>query len=478
LVRVSASQINDWLLCRRKWFYRVVLRVPKVDHPSAILGTAIHARLESYFNGTAPGTDKEWKLAKMALPYLPNPAPRLEIEKRFILPRLVNGVFWAYYGLIDLVDPAAHMVYDHKSSSNPKQYGLSPAKLPWDTQGVLYGAAAVNEWGWQVVGLQWTYIPTKGRGRSFPIEARLTREQAFDRLKVLDGHALAILEARKETDVEKITPNGAACSAFGGCSYAAICSHPKRDPLTALLAEGRRQHEGQVQMTIDPAMLAKIKAAASGNAPAPVAAAPVAAAPVAAAPVATPTPTESMADVIARVKAQAAQSATPTPAAQAPAMSEPCPPTNDPVAAAQAALAKAQAEADAAAKIQFEAAAAEELAEANAAAASAAAANAALSQEPGEGLFDLYINCVPLAQSYYFADRLIDSAAGTAALANNVTHYREIPHGKYMAALSHALESLLKGTKWDRPIVVMRGREEQDAMHTLRAYARNIIIGV
>lgn len=46
---MSPTALNNYLTCPRKFFYQNLIRLPQAKHPSAAMGTAIHAALEKYF---------------------------------------------------------------------------------------------------------------------------------------------------------------------------------------------------------------------------------------------------------------------------------------------------------------------------------------------------------------------------------------------------------------------------------------------
>ena len=80
-VHVSASQIDTYLGCGRKWWFGKILGLPTPTHPSAALGGEIHEALEKYLtDGTLP--DPNTKIGRIIAPgikFLPEPGS-VEVE--------------------------------------------------------------------------------------------------------------------------------------------------------------------------------------------------------------------------------------------------------------------------------------------------------------------------------------------------------------------------------------------------------------
>jgi hypothetical protein len=50
-VRWSASQVDTFQGCNRKWWFNKILGLEIPQHPSAAIGSAVHAELEGYLTG-------------------------------------------------------------------------------------------------------------------------------------------------------------------------------------------------------------------------------------------------------------------------------------------------------------------------------------------------------------------------------------------------------------------------------------------
>lgn len=454
VVRISPSQINAYRDCERKWYFRSVLGIEAPAKPSAEQGTRVHRILEDYYYGVEIPITPDGDIARLALPHLPTPSqtPWVQwLECDLDLPQ--KG--YDLHAIADLIDLSVQTVYDHKTSKDPRRWGLKEAELRYDAQAMINAGAGMRAFGWTSVRLQWTYIPTQS-GRAYPVTTVVDGPWVAERIAELRPTCEAIVRSRAIPDIELTQPNSRACGKYGGCVYANICSFAQAHPLAVAISEGdnllqlnQRKKENNMP-GIDPAVLARI-AQLTGQQP--VAATPPAApaAPVAPPPPAPVAPTpppaaspegDALAAVLARLRGNTAAPAAIAPPPPAPVVPPPAPESPPPPPAPVAAPA---------------------------APAPAPATN-------GAG-YTLYINCLPVGEEYYLADRLIQSAAASAAHANGVSHYIEIEFAKGRAAIAHQLEKLLQG--WTYNLVVLGGgREREDSLHTLRVMAARVVVAV
>ena len=84
-MRLSASQIETFSNCPRKWAWRYLEGVEDEPNKSAELGRAIHAELEKYLRGESIDfTSETGYIAASGLEHLPKPGtPGLLIEEEF-----------------------------------------------------------------------------------------------------------------------------------------------------------------------------------------------------------------------------------------------------------------------------------------------------------------------------------------------------------------------------------------------------------
>lgn len=238
----SASQLNTYKLCPRKWFiqYREGLRTP--THPSAQLGKDVHQVAEDWLRtGLTPDADTETgRIFIPGIPYLPTPGPSLKIEHKFN-----NGEF---RGFIDLFVPdTPPTVIDHKTCKT-FNWMLTPAALADDYQAIIYANQAIQETGASRVNLRWVYYKTKGTPQSRKTEVTLTKTNIDTKYAELVQLSRNI--DKTPTDILKVPGNAKACSAFGGCHFRSVC-HNERQPMSELL-EKLKQMQMEKTPSINP----------------------------------------------------------------------------------------------------------------------------------------------------------------------------------------------------------------------------------
>ena len=132
--RVSASQIKTWNDCPRKWGFKYIDGLEDPPSKAAILGSKVHAELERYLEGgDIDEASDAGKIAATALDLLPEPRVDLSVEEEVVFE--LDGV--TFRGFVDLIDPAGPTIFDHKTSSDPKRWGLTEETLVDDVQALM-----------------------------------------------------------------------------------------------------------------------------------------------------------------------------------------------------------------------------------------------------------------------------------------------------------------------------------------------------
>lgn len=213
----SATQLKTYRLCPRKWSfqYRAGLRAP--THPSAALGTEVHALAERWLS-TGEVFDTATQAGRIfapGIPHLPAPSPALKIEHHFD-----DGVFQGYIDVLEL-DRAPPRVIDHKTTSS-LHWALTPAALVHDEQAVLYANEALTlAPDASKVDLRWLYYQTRNTPGAHVVDATLLRADVDTKYKRLVEQA-AVIEQTPEHPFDA-PGNYASCKAFGGCFYYGLC---------------------------------------------------------------------------------------------------------------------------------------------------------------------------------------------------------------------------------------------------------------
>ena len=217
----SASQIKNFRRCERKWFWEKIMGFKQPTSPAMELGTAIHSELEAYEkDGTIPTNP----IALAGLEYLPHPDeidPK-DVERRLNLAHHEMAV--PLIGFIDLVEPGARRITDHKTTSNFK-YCQSPEELRHDAQAIIYSTeAAVKYWrNSPDITFRHVYYRTRGRPESRESQVVFGRDELEDAFGTIID---TVNEMHKSSVAEPkdVKPNINACSDYGGCPFQAQCN--------------------------------------------------------------------------------------------------------------------------------------------------------------------------------------------------------------------------------------------------------------
>ncbi len=190
-------------------------------------------------------TTKEGRLFNEGIPFLPKRKllpTEIEGEVSFTL----EGVPWI--GYYDWKLFAERQIGDHKTSSDPKRWGLTADKLPTNLQACTY----VYDSGWPEANLRWLYYGKKSKS-AYPVDALVTREQATT---VLSKFVSVTKEMQKwfNENPEKLTvdqlneiPNNPdACDGVGRmCDFGEHCLI--RKPLRTITPEQTRMSNAKVE---------------------------------------------------------------------------------------------------------------------------------------------------------------------------------------------------------------------------------------
>lgn len=250
LSRTSASQIQEYAHCARRWYNGYVLghRVPPTN--AMVRGTAIHAIVEHYLKGGAitaevcrplivkayeeaphleidfdDATKQYMKMATSALEHLPQPnTPGVEVERWLEMPTFEGGPkFVGKYDAIEWERKPAR-VDDCKSTSDFR-YVKSPEELAENIQLGAYAKHVIDETDDEYVDLRHIYIRTKGKAISMPVDKTVTSYQIQVRWEKTLGivrEMVAWAHARPAS-ADDLPPNTESCELYGGCPYKPLC---------------------------------------------------------------------------------------------------------------------------------------------------------------------------------------------------------------------------------------------------------------
>lgn len=334
--RWSASQVDTYNTCNRKWWFNKILGIETPPHPSAVIGTEVHAQLEAYLEEKAPA-DSLGPIARTALPFAPKPGT-VYIEQSIEELGLVAGGLPAL-GYIDVLDLTGDtpQVLDWKTTSNFR-YAKTEDELLRNVQMSVYARATLAMCDRldvpEPTSVRVTHVAmlTKAPHEARRTSALMPRKTIHENWSSIDRTVLSMRETATCETPDKVTPTKSACSAYGGCPFLDRCRalEATRSIFAGLgSAQPNDTNDNQESTTMSDAktsLLARLGVktkAQSAATPAPAtptqaAPAPVAAAPEAPAPAAKP-PGNAADALMARLRGSLATPPAPVAATVAPA---------------------------------------------------------------------------------------------------------------------------------------------------------------
>lgn len=233
----SASQLDKFALCNRKWAWEYLAGHREPAGPAAELGTRVHKVLEKWLSKATPINLRttEGKIAAPGLDELPLPSPRLEVEDSF---QIRIGKFH-YRGQIDLSyrSKQGPWVVDHKTTGD-FIWQKTEKVLRTDIQAILYAKVALDKYpDAEFVYLKWVYYRTR-KPAVRVTKLKLSRdyvEKEFEKIEALTREADRYrLNVVNPMDVPF---NPKACGAFGGCPHVKRCGLKPIERMKARMAQ-------------------------------------------------------------------------------------------------------------------------------------------------------------------------------------------------------------------------------------------------
>ena len=227
-IKWSASQVDTYQTCNRKWWFNKILGLEVPQHPSAAIGSAVHAELEAYLEEKSP-VDSLGPIARTALPFAPKPGSVYVEEAIESLGLTAAGL--PALGYIDVLDLKSDppQVLDWKTTSNFR-YAKSEEDLLRNVQMSVYAKATLAMFDKldlpEPKAVRVTHVAMLTKT---PHEAR--RASALMPLATIHEnwrHVEATVAEMKATALldtpDKVTPSESACHAYGGCPFRDRCN--------------------------------------------------------------------------------------------------------------------------------------------------------------------------------------------------------------------------------------------------------------
>jgi len=266
LLDVSATQIDTFCDCQRKWAWNKIEGLKPPSAMSAQLGSDVHNRLENFLlKGVLDTTDRVGKIAEAGITHLPQPGT-CNVEKNFV----IESEIARYRGKMDAhwVKGAVSHVLDHKTTSDFK-WMKTPDVLVDDVQANVYATAAMILDGTNTVDQTWVYYLTSNKPRSKVVRLRVRRDDAEPRFEKIEGIVREmrdiVTQGKRALD---LPPSPQTCMKYGGCAFVSNCKLTTKELTRSLY----------MQMSLAE----KLKAKLNGQAAATAAEQPTEAAPAAA----------------------------------------------------------------------------------------------------------------------------------------------------------------------------------------------------
>ena len=234
-MRLSASQVQTFIDCQRKWGWRYLDGIEEPPNASAELGRAVHAELEKYLKGgEIDFTSEIGYIAASGLQHLPKPgAEGMRVEEEF---HFEGPSGHTYLGYKDLEMP--RVVYDHKSTGDLK-WQKTEEDLKTDIPATLYAVDYFrNHPDEESVELRWVYYQTKGTKKSAITVATRYQDETWNRFLEIEQVAQQMQEASTKKTLE-LPPTINHCGAYGGCPHQGRCNLSPSDKWRAYMEQNK-----------------------------------------------------------------------------------------------------------------------------------------------------------------------------------------------------------------------------------------------
>lgn len=232
---ISASQVQLWEECERKYGFKYLERIVQPQHPSAKLGDEVQAQLDQWLieGKSFDFTQRSGEIAQALVPLLPVPkAPGLKVRRNFRIPS-PSGRF-QYVGQLDLyaadsvVVPGlaggVPLVGDIKTTGN-LDYAKDEEKLKTDIQAQLYAMEVMFTENVDTVDLGWFYARTRAPHRVQRYALRVSAPHVVEQFGKIEETAIKVAEVKvTRPKVEDLTPNPRMCEQYGGCPFRHRCN--------------------------------------------------------------------------------------------------------------------------------------------------------------------------------------------------------------------------------------------------------------
>lgn len=253
---ISASAINAWDDCKRKWAWQKIAGLVAPSGPSAALGTAVHRVIERYLKFREPidCLTPEGQIALTGAHLWPTAVTVDQVEAPFRV-RIGSVTF---HGFKDL--DLGTKVVDHKTTGN-LAYAKTEESIVHDAQACLYAFDRMAK-GASSVELEWIYYLTKApyRKPATPVRRLVTYQDISHTIeRVHDtGATLERLLVERPHPLS-LPPTIASCDKYrnadgsGGCPFKERCNLSTIDKIEATMTNQISMQEALAKLSGAPA---------------------------------------------------------------------------------------------------------------------------------------------------------------------------------------------------------------------------------
>ena len=229
LSHVSASSIELYRSCPRKWYYRYLLGHKSKPTEAMLRGTKVHEVLEEYLlNGTTPsGRSQVAKIAAPGIELLPARNPTLQRIESPLSVYTIPNLPVPFKGFIDLLDltDGVHIL-DHKTTSNLDKWTKTEEELATNTQLIIYARHVLEHYPEaEEARLTHVYYQTKTPYGAKRVSVVVKREDVYSRFNEILDTVNEMLEAASNS-IDSTAKESGFCYAYGKrCEHYTSCHY-------------------------------------------------------------------------------------------------------------------------------------------------------------------------------------------------------------------------------------------------------------
>jgi CRISPR/Cas system-associated exonuclease Cas4 (RecB family) len=231
---LSATEIDTFETCRRKWAYQYVDAIKTPPSKAAEFGLLVHEWLQKHLTGESINHQTpEGRVATPGLHYLPKQLPKENVERPIFFMKDGN-IFHGYIDFFEQVGCQTWLIGDHKTSSNLSKIP-TPDELKKNIQANMYAQWAFTEKAADSIKLKWIYYRSQSTPKALCVETEISREEGEKNFEAITKIAKEILTIVRDKSPSSAQPkNLNACFKYGRCAFYSQC---KNSLVTAALVE-------------------------------------------------------------------------------------------------------------------------------------------------------------------------------------------------------------------------------------------------